>query len=152
MVKIKEGSKIPDFTMSDDKGKEISSKDLRGKKTVMFFYCKDDTPGCTKESIDFTKNLNKFKAKGADVVGVCIGTVDSHKKFKDKYDLGMSLLVDDDAKVSKKFGVWKEKNFMGKKYMGIERTTFVIDEKGKIAKIFPKVSPEGHAKEVLEVL
>lgn len=149
---MKVGSKAPDFEMTNEEGKPVTLKDLKGKKTVLYFYCKDSTTGCTIESKDFAKNYSKFKRKNAEIVGVSIGTVESHKKFKDNLKLPFNLLVDENAKVSKKYKVWKEKRFLGKKFMGIERTTFVIDEKGRVAKVFPKVKVDGHWKEVLDSL
>ena len=149
---MKVGNKTPNFKMLNENGKSVSIKDFKGKKTVLYFYCKDSTSGCTIESKDFAKNYDKFKKKNAEVVGVCIGALESHKKFKDDLKLPFNLLVDEDAKVSKRYGVWKEKNFLGRKYMGIERTTFVINEDGKIEKIFPKVKVVGHWKEVLDSL
>lgn len=149
---MKVGSKASDFEMINEEGKTASLKKFKGKKTVLYFYCRDSTTGCTIESKDFAKNYRKFKSKNAEIVGVSIGTVESHKKFKDDLKLPFNLLVDENAKVSKKYKVWKEKSFLGKKFMGIERTTFVIDEKGRVAKVFPKVKVDGHWKEVLDSL
>ncbi|MBI4010564.1 MAG: thioredoxin-dependent thiol peroxidase [Candidatus Aenigmarchaeota archaeon] len=146
---MKVGNKAPNFKILNENGRSVNIKDFNGRKTVLYFYCKDSTSGCTIESKDFAKNYDKFKKKNAEVVGVCIGTLESHKKFKDDLKLPFNLLVDEDAKVSKRYGVWNEKNFLGNKYMGIERTTFIINEDGRIEKIFPKVKVVGHWKEVL---
>jgi thioredoxin-dependent peroxiredoxin len=146
------GSKAPQFTLESQDGKKVSLKDLAGKKVVLYFYPKDDTPGCTKEACSFTDNFAKFKKEGAVVLGVSADSVDSHKKFEKKYDLGITLLSDPQKEVINKYGVWKEKNMYGRKMMGIERTTFLIDGDGKIARIFPKVKVDGHSEKVLEEL
>ncbi len=150
-IMLKEGDKAPNFRLLNDEGKIMSLEDFKGKKVVLYFYCKDMTPGCTLESIDFAKNYKKFKEKNAEVVGICTGSVKSHRKFKEKYNLPFYLLVDD-KKTAKAFGVWKRKSLYGKKFMGIERTTFIIDENGRIEKIFPKVKVESHVEEVLKYL
>jgi len=149
---LNEGDKAPDFSATDDKGNTVSLKDLRGKKIVLYFYPKDDTTGCTKEACDFRDNLARIKRKDAIVLGVSPDSVKKHTKFKDKYDLTFPLLADEEKKIVNDYGVWKEKSMYGRKYMGVERTTFLIDEKGKIAKIFPKVKVAGHVDEVLEAL
>lgn len=149
---LKEGDKAPDFTAKDDQGHDVSLKDFRGKKVVLYFYPKDNTSGCTKEACDFRDNLGRIKRKDAVVLGVSPDSEKSHGKFKSKFDLTFPLLVDEDKKLVNAFGVWKEKSLYGRKYMGVERTTFVIDEKGKIAKIFSKVKVAGHVDEVLEAL
>jgi len=149
---LKEGDKAPDFEVKDDQGNDVSLKDLRGKKVVLYFYPKDDTSGCTKEACDFRDNLGRIKRKDAVVLGVSPDNEKSHTKFKTKYDLPFPLLADIDKKIVNDYGVWKEKSMYGRKYMGVERTTFIIDEKGKIAKIFPKVKVEGHVDEVIEAL
>jgi len=149
---LKEGSKAPSFTLESDEGKKISLKDFLGKKVVLYFYPKDDTPGCTKEACSFTENLGSVTKAGAVVLGVSADSVESHKKFKEKYGLTFPLLSDPDREVIEKYEVWKEKNMYGKKSMGIERTTFVIDSEGKIAHIFPRVKVDGHTQEVLEKL
>jgi thioredoxin-dependent peroxiredoxin len=146
------GDKAPDFSLDSDEGRKISLKDLKGKKVVLYFYPKDDTPGCTKEACSFTENFDRIKKAGAVVLGVSADSTESHKKFKNKYGLNFPLLSDPDREVIKKYDVWKEKNMYGKKSMGIERTTFVIDESGKIKHIFPRVKVEGHTDEVLEKL
>lgn len=147
MLKI--GSKAPNFSAADQNGKKVSLSNYAGKKLVLYFYVKDLTSGCTLETIDFATHFKDFTKAGADVAGICVGTIDTHKKFAGKCGAPFRLLVDEDAKIAKKFGVWQMKTFMGKKYRGIVRTTFVIDEKGKIEKTFPKVKVVGHWKEVL---
>jgi peroxiredoxin Q/BCP len=149
---LQEGDKAPDFTTKDDQGNTVSLKGLRGKKVVLYFYPKDNTSGCTKEACDFRDNLGRIKRKDAVVLGVSPEGEKSHIKFKSKFDLTFPLLVDEDKKLVNLYGVWKEKSLYGRKYMGVERTTFIIDEKGKIAKIFPKVKVEGHVDAVLEAL
>jgi thioredoxin-dependent peroxiredoxin len=149
---LKAGSKAPNFSLETDEGKKVSLKDFAGKKVVLYFYPKDDTPGCTKEACSFTENIGAIKKSGAVVLGVSADSVESHKKFKNKYSLTFPLLSDPNRETIQKYGVWKEKNMYGKKMMGVERTTFVIDEEGKIAHIFPKVKVDGHTEKVLEKL
>jgi|ERR1041385_3169999 peroxiredoxin Q/BCP len=149
---LKVGNKAPDFTLLSTDGKEISLKDYRGKKVVLYFYPKDDTPGCTKEACSFRDNIARVRKKGAEVLGISADSVKSHKKFAEKFDLPFPLLSDETKEVIKVYGVWQEKSFMGKKYMGIVRTTVIIDEKGNIAHIFTKVKVDGHTDEVLEHL
>ena len=149
---LKVGQKAPDFTVMDDQGEKVKLADLKGKKVVLYFYPKDDTPGCTKEACAFRDGIDKIKKRGAVVLGVSADSVESHKKFKSKFDLNFPLLADSDKKMVEAYGVWKEKSMYGKKYMGIERTTFVIDENGKITHIFPKVKVDQHYDEVLEAL
>ncbi|MEK6755248.1 MAG: thioredoxin-dependent thiol peroxidase [Bacteroidota bacterium] len=146
------GDKAPDFKLPTGDGKRLSLKDFRGKKVVLYFYPKDNTSGCTKEACSFRDNFPALKKKGAVVIGVSADSVASHGKFAAKHDLTFPLLSDEEKDVIKSYGVWKEKSLYGKKYMGIERTTFVIDEKGVIGHIFPRVKVEGHTKEVLEAL
>ena len=146
------GDKAPDFTLPTTDGKEISLKDLRGKKVVLYFYPKDDTSGCTKEACSFRDNLARVRKKGAEIFGVSADSVESHEKFVEKYDLPFQLLSDESKGMIKAYGVWKEKSMYGRKYMGIERTTFIIDEKRKITHIFPKVKVDGHTDEVLQKL
>ena len=152
MAEIKIGSAAPDFSLEGDDGKRHSLKDFRGKKIVLYFYPKDDTSGCTKESCSFRDNLSSIKRKGAVVIGISADGVESHKKFISKYDLNFPLLSDESKSVLEEYGVWQLKSFMGRKYMGIVRTTFIIDEKGKVSHIFPKVKVEGHTEEVLNAL
>jgi len=149
---LKEGDKAPEFTLKSTDGRDISLKDFRGKQVVLYFYPKDDTPGCTKEACDFRDNLARIRAKGAIVLGVSHDSVESHNTFREKYDLPFTLLSDEDKSVSQAYGVYKLRSLYGKEFMGIERTTFVIDEKGKIKRIFPKVKVEGHVEEVLQAL
>lgn len=146
------GSKAPDFKLKTDEGQEVSLKDFKGKKVVLYFYPKDDTPGCTKEACGFRDEQKKFTKGNAVVLGVSADDVNSHAKFKKKFSLSFPLLSDPDKTTIKAYDVWKEKSMYGKKYMGIERTTFVIDENGKIAKVFPKVKVDGHIEEVLAQL
>lgn len=149
---LKEGSKAPAFTLPNEKGKKVSLKDFEGQKVVLYFYPKDMTSGCTKEACDFRDAHPDFKKIKAVVLGVSPDSIESHKKFAEKYELPFTLLSDENKKVLEKYGVWKEKSMYGKKYMGVERTTVIIDEKGKIQKIFPKVKVNGHVEEVLEEL
>jgi peroxiredoxin Q/BCP len=146
------GKKAPDFTLLNQDEKKISLKDFLGKKVVLYFYPKDDTSGCTKEACSFSADLPKFSKIDAIILGVSPDSVKSHKKFSEKYKLKFDLLADEEKKIVDKYGVWKEKSMYGRKYMGVERTTFIIDEKGKIKKIFNKVKVEGHNKEVMESL
>lgn len=141
--------KAPDFSLSDENGETVRLKDLRGKNVVLFFYPKADTPGCTIEACGFRDAYKKLQKAGLLVLGISADTPASQKKFKEKYDLPYTLLADADKKVADAFGVLKEKNMYGRKVIGIERTTFLIDPEGRIAKVFPKVKPEGHAEEVL---
>lgn len=152
MAELTVGKKAPDFTAADDQGKEVSLKELKGKKVILYFYPKDDTPGCTKEACAFRDGIAQIKKKGAVVLGVSADSVDSHGKFKKKFDLIFSLLSDTDKKLIQDYGVWKEKSMYGKKYMGIERTTVIIDEQGKVARLFPKVKVDGHFDEVMGAL
>jgi thioredoxin-dependent peroxiredoxin len=149
---LKAGQKAPDFTALNDNGEKVKLADLKGKKVVLYFYPKDDTPGCTKEACAFRDGIDEIKLRGAIVLGVSGDSVDSHKKFKSKFDLNFPLLADSDKKMVEAYGVWKEKSMYGKKFMGIERTTFVIDGQGKITHIFPKVKVDQHYDEVLEAL
>ncbi len=146
------GKKAPDFYLKNQDDEEVCLKDFIGKKVVLYFYPKDDTSGCTKEACSFSDDLPKFSKIDAVILGVSPDSVKSHKKFSGKYKLKFDLLADEEKKVVEKYGVWKEKSMYGRKYMGVERTTFIIDEKGKIKKIFNKVKVDGHNKEVLEAL
>ncbi len=147
-----EGTKAPDFVLNDTNGKEVKLSSLRGKKVVLYFYPKDDTPGCTKEACEFRDNLARVKKKGALIFGVSKDDEKSHQKFTEKFQLNFPLLADPEHKVIEKYGAWGEKSMYGKKFMGIIRSTFIIDEDGVIMKVFPRVSPEGHAEEVLKAL
>src|SRR5258708_5838200 len=143
------GDKAPEFKLKNDEDKEVALKDFKGKTVVLYFYPKDDTPGCTTEACGFRDQEKKFQKKNTVIVGVSADEVKSHVKFKEKYGLPFQLLSDPEKKTAQAYEVWKEKSMYGKKYMGIERTTFVIDADGKIKKIFPKVSVTGHVEEVL---
>src|SRR5437762_5932481 len=151
-TKLKEGEKAPDFAVPDGEGNVVRLKDLKGKKVVLYFYPKDDTPGCTKEACAFRDGFAAIKKKGAVVLGVSTDSVESHQKFKTKFNLNFPLLADTEKKIVEAYGTWKEKSMYGRKYMGIERTTFIIDEQGKISHIFPKVKVDEHYEEVLEAL
>ncbi len=147
MVKV--GNKAPEFTGVTDGGEKIKLKDLRGKTVVLYFYPKDNTPGCTTESCDFRDSHAAFKKKKAVVLGVSPDGVKSHEKFKAKYDLPFPLIADEDHKIAEKYDVWQEKSMYGRKYMGIVRSTFIIDPEGKIAEIYSKVKVKGHVEDVL---
>lgn len=149
---LTEGLPAPDFRLQADDGNWVSLSELRGKKVVLYFYPKDDTPGCTKEACAFRDGISQIQALGAAVYGVSVDDTESHKRFKEKYNLNFPLLADVDKKTVQDYGVWKEKNMYGRTYMGIERTTFLIDPDGKIQKIFPKVDVEIHYDEVLKAL
>ena len=148
----KVGQKAPDFTLLNDSGQKVKLSDLKGKKVVLYFYPKDDTPGCTKEACAFRDGIDEIKSRGAVVLGVSTDSVDSHEKFRKKFDLNFPLLADTDKKVVEDYGTWKEKSMYGKTYMGIERTTFIIDKQGKISHIFPKVKVDEHYDEVVDAL
>ncbi len=149
---VTEGDPAPDFRLPADDGRTYSLKDLRGQKVVLYFYPKDDTPGCTKEACSFRDNLARVTSKGAIVLGVSKDDLDSHAKFRKKYSLTFPLLSDTEGKVLEAYGVWKEKSLYGKTFMGVERTTYLIDENGRIKRIFPRVKVEGHTDEVLAAL
>lgn len=146
------GDIAPEFILLSTEGREIRLKDFRGKKVVLYFYPKDDTPGCTKEACSFRDNLARVRRKGAEILGVSADSVASHERFTKKFELPFPLLSDEKKDVLKSYGVWKQKTFMGKKYMGIERTTFIIDETGKVAHIFNQVKVDGHTDAVMEKL
>jgi thioredoxin-dependent peroxiredoxin len=152
LVQLHEGESAPDFTVLTDDGRTVSLGDFRGKKVVLYFYPKDDTPGCTVEACAFRDGIAQIKAKGAEVLGVSVDDTSSHQKFKEKFQLNFPLLADTEKKMVQDYGVWKEKNMYGRTYMGIERTTFLIDENGTIRKIFPKVDVNAHYQEVLQAL
>ena len=147
---LKQGTTAPAFKTKDANGESVSLKDFRGQKVVLYFYPKDDTPGCTKEACSFRDAFSKFKKQGIAVLGVSPDSEASHKKFTAKYKLPFTLLADTDRAIAEAYGVWGEKKFMGRTYMGVNRTTFLIDEKGKIKKVFEKVKPEEHGGEVLD--
>ncbi|MEW6366862.1 MAG: thioredoxin-dependent thiol peroxidase [Acidobacteriota bacterium] len=146
------GQRAPAFTLSDQDGVAVSLRDFAGKKVVLYFYPKDDTPGCTREACAFRDGSEQIRNRGAAVIGVSVDTVASHVKFRAKYGLNFPLLADVDRRVVQTYGVWKEKTLYGRTYMGTERTTFIIDEQGRIAKIFAKVKVDGHLDEVLAAL
>ena len=150
---INVGDRAPDLSLPDQDGKTVALKDLRGKPVVLYFYPKDDTPGCTKEACDFRDANARLRKTGAVVLGVSLDGAESHQKFIQKFTLPFSLLSDDaEARVSKRYGVYKEKSMYGRKYWGIERSTFVLDETGTIKAVFRKVKVDGHVDEVLEAL
>ena len=149
---LKEGDSAPDFKLASTSGKPVSLRDFRGKQVVLYFYPKDDTPGCTKEACSFRDNLPKFSKLDAAVLGVSSDSIESHKKFIDKYSLNFTLLSDEGLEVHKLYDAWKLKNNYGRTYWGTERSTFVIDGKGKIKKIFRRVQVDGHEKEVSDTL
>ncbi len=149
---VREGELAPDFALPSDDGRTVSLRDLRGTKVVLYFYPKDDTPGCTKEACGFRDNLARVTSKGAAVLGVSRDAAASHAKFRDKYDLNFPLLSDESGRVTKAYGVWKKKHLYGRKSWGIERTTFLIDEQGRVSRIWPKVKVDGHVEEVLASL
>ena len=149
---IKENTKAPDFTLPSTNGENQKLKDLLGKYVVIYFYPKDDTPGCTIETNDFNKLLPKFKKLNCEIFGISKDTIKSHDKFREKFKIKFDLLSDEEIKVLKKYKVWAKKKFMGREFMGIVRTTFLIDKKGKIIKIWNNVKVKDHAKEVLETL
>src|SRR5687767_4791094 len=147
---LKEGSVAPAFTTTDAEGNTVKLKDLRGEKVVLYFYPKDDTPGCTKEACSFRDAFAEYKKRGIEVLGVSVDSEASHKKFTAKYKLPFTLLADPDHSIADAYGVYGEKKFMGRTYLGVKRITYLIDEKGKIKKVFEKVKPEEHAREVLQ--
>ncbi|MFN0117382.1 MAG: thioredoxin-dependent thiol peroxidase [Elusimicrobiota bacterium] len=149
MLKI--GDKAPDFKLQNDNDEMVSLKDLKGKNVVLYFYPKDDTPGCTKEACGFRDEIKAFSKKNVVIYGVSADPIESHQKFKKKFSLSFPLLSDPSKEMIQAYGVWKEKSMYGKKYMGIERTTFIINETGKITQIFPKVKVDGHIEEVLNL-
>jgi peroxiredoxin Q/BCP len=152
MAMVEEGQKAPEFTLPSSEGGDVALKDLRGKTVVLYFYPKDDTPGCTKEACAFRDRQAAIKKKGAVVLGVSGDSLDAHGKFKARYKLNFPLLADTDKAVAKKYGAWGEKVMYGKKVTGMIRSTFVIDEEGVVRKVFPKVRVDGHADKVLEAL
>ena len=149
---IKEKNLAPTFKLPSTNKKEFSLKDSLGNFVVLYFYPKDDTPGCTIETNDFNKLLPKFKKLNCEILGISKDNLNSHDKFRDKYKIKFDLLADEEIKVLKKYKVWAKKKFMGREFMGIVRTTFLIDKKGKIIKIWNNVKVKDHAKEVLDTL
>ena len=151
-MELKVGENAPSFKLKNQNNKEVSLSGLKGKPVVLYFYPKDDTSGCTKEACNFRDEFPKFGKMKAEIIGVSADSVESHKKFAEKYNLPFDLLSDEKKEVLEKYGVWQEKSMYGRKYMGIVRTTFIIDSKGKINKIFPKVKVDNHNKEVMDAL
>ena len=149
---VEEGKPAPDFELHTDAGESVKLSDFRGKPVVLYFYPKDDTPGCTKQACGIRDSYDEFEQRGAIVLGVSPDEETSHVKFKEKYDLPFTLLADPDHKVAEDYDVWKQRSFAGKKYMGIERSTFLIDSEGKVAKAMRNVKPDTHAAEVLAAL
>ena len=147
-----EGQKAPDFELATDTGEKVKLSDFRGKKVILYFYPKDDTPGCTTQACDLRDRIQEIDSRGAVVLGVSPDDVASHQKFKDKFNLNFTLLADADHQVAEAYGVWKEKNLYGKKSMGVERTSFIIDETGKIIKVLPRVKPAEHVGQILEIV
>lgn len=152
MSELTTGAKAPGFSLVAHDGKQYSLKDFTGKKIVLYFYPKDDTSVCTKEACAFQDELSAIKKKGAVVLGISPDPVLSHQKFSKKYDLTFPLLSNESKEILAAYGVWQEKSMYGRKYMGVVRTTYIIDEKGKISHVFPKVRVKGHLKAVLEAL
>ena len=146
---IAEGAAAHDFNMPRDGGGNVSLSQLAGQKVVLYFYPKDDTPGCTTEALDFTRMKDDFAAAGTTVIGISKDSVKSHDKFCKKHGLGVILVSDEGSDVSERYGVWAEKSMYGKTYMGIDRTTVLVDKSGKVARVWPKVKVAGHADEVL---
>ena len=149
---VEEGAPAPDFTLTSDSGESVTLSSLRGKDVVLYFYPKDDTPGCTAQACGIRDAYKEFEDAGAVVLGVSPDGEASHSTFKDKYDLPFTLLADTDHAVADAYGVWGEKSYAGKTYMGVDRSTFVIGADGNVAKVFRKVKPAEHADQVLEVL
>lgn len=149
---LKEGDKAPEFSLPAGTGDAVSLKDLKGKKVVLYFYPKDNTPGCTKEACNFRDNHAALQQAGAVVLGVSADSVKSHQGFSAKYSLPFPLLADEGAKIATAYGAWGEKTLYGRKYMGMMRMTFLIDEKGNLAKVWAKVKPDNHGVEVLEAI
>lgn len=152
MSELKEQMSAPSFTLPRDGGKTVSLDDFKGKNLVLFFYPKDDTSGCTKEAIGFTEHLSAFEAENTAVVGMSPDPAKKHDKFIEKHDLGVILASDEEKTTLEAYQVWKEKSMYGKKYMGVERSTFLIDTDGEIVKIWRKVKVPGHVEDVLEAV
>jgi peroxiredoxin Q/BCP len=149
---LKVGDKAPAINLKDQKGNKVSLNDFKGQNVVLYFYPKDNTSGCTSQACNFRDEFPKFEKLSAVILGVSPDSVDSHKKFAEKFYLPFTLLSDENKEVVDKYGVWREKSMYGRKYMGVVRTTFIIDGKGKIQKIYPKVKVAEHNKEVIEAL
>jgi peroxiredoxin Q/BCP len=151
-LKLKEGDIAPEFSVNTNGGGKISLTDFKGKNVILYFYPRDDTPGCTREACAFRDNFSEFKKRGAIILGVSTDSAKSHDKFVEKFKLPFTLLADEDKKIVEAYGVWGEKSFMGRKYMGTNRVTFLIGPDGRIKKIWPEVRPDEHAQEVLAAL
>ena len=149
---LEEGQKAPGFTLYADDGSKVRLSSLRGSPVVVYFYTKDDTPGCTREACAFRDLANDLRRAGAKVMGISPDAVESHAKFRDKYRLNFPLLADPDHKAAEKYGAWREKNVYGKKTMGIQRSTFLIDRRGRVAKVWKNVKVDGHDRHVLNAL
>ena len=149
---IAEGREAPDFTLADQDGTEVTLSELRGRPVVLYFYPRADTPGCTTQACGVRDHGGDYEVAGASVLGVSPDTVDAQKRFADKYDLDFTLLADPDHEVADLYGVWGEKRMYGKTYMGVKRATFLIDPEGRVANVFPKVSPKTHDELVLKAL
>ena len=149
---VEEGQEAPDFELASDAGERVRLSQFRGQPVVLYFYPKDDTPGCTAQACDIRDNYDDFTERGAVVLGVSADNESSHVKFKEKYGLPFTLLADPEHQVAEQYGTWVEKNFGGKKYMGVERSTFLIDPKGRIAKVMRRVKPDTHVERVLAEL
>ena len=149
---VEKGTQAPDFTLPTDEGAEVTLSSLQGRKVVLYFYPKDDTPGCTIQACDFRDALPSFDGVDAVVLGVSPDSVESHGKFRKKFDLNFPLLADEDHAVSEAYGVWKQKTMYGREYMGIERGTFLIDEDGTVAEVWRNVNPTGHAEMLTKLL
>jgi peroxiredoxin Q/BCP len=152
MAVIEEGKPAPDFELRSDTGEPVKLSSLRGRPVVLYFYPKDDTPGCTTEACEFRDAYDRFRERGAEILGVSPDDIASHEKFKTKHKLPFTLLADPDHAVAEQYGVWGEKKFAGKTYMGINRSTFIIDEEGKVARAMRGIKPAGHAARVLDSL
>lgn len=149
---IEEGQPAPQFTSLDDQGREVRLADFQGKPVVLYFYPKDDTPGCTREACAFRDRQSELSAKGAVVLGVSPDDSESHARFRDKFNLNFPLLADPEHELAMAYGAWREKNMYGKKSMGIQRSTYLIDSSGKVAKLWKRVSVDGHDEQVLQAL
>jgi peroxiredoxin Q/BCP len=149
---LKEGDQAPDFVLPADDGTQVKLSSLRGQRVILYFYPKDNTSGCTTQACGLRDSMPTIESKGAVVLGVSPDPISSHEKFRDKYQLNFPLLSDEDHQVAEAYGVWKEKSMYGRKYWGIERSTFIIDEKGVVAEAWRRVKPKGHAEKVEEAL
>jgi peroxiredoxin Q/BCP len=152
MAEIKPGMKAPDFVLPGRGGREVALKDFRGKKVVLYFYPRDNTPGCTKEACSFQDSLSRLKRENAVVIGISPDSVGSHDRFAEKFGLSFPLVSDEKKDIARLYGVWKQKAFMGRKFLGVVRSTFIIDEDGRISHAFRNVKVDGHTDEVLRAL